>query len=126
MINIQKQIEYWKNGAESDLETAEILINENKYIQGLFFCHLSIEKILKAGIVKESRQLPPRSHDLFYLASRALMKFNPQDQELFQVLMRYQLEGRYPEYNPVIPPKEYLIDYFEKTKTLMGWVKAKL
>ena len=126
MINIKKQIDYWKNSAESDLETAEILISNKKYIQGLFFCHLCIEKILKASIVKESGQIPPRSHDLFFLSSQALIKFEQNDQEHFQILMKYQLEGRYPEYNPVTPSRENVISYLNKTKLLMEWVKEML
>ena len=67
MIDINKQIEYWKSGAESDLESAEILINNNKLLQGLFFCHLYIEKILKALVVKQIKDIPPKTHNLKYL-----------------------------------------------------------
>ena len=44
MIEIQKQIKYWINGAEDDLLTAELLIQERRILHGLFFCHLVIEK----------------------------------------------------------------------------------
>ncbi len=36
-MNINKQIEYWKSGSFSDIETAEILIEKGKYLHGLFF-----------------------------------------------------------------------------------------
>ncbi|MDP3912351.1 MAG: HEPN domain-containing protein [Bacteroidota bacterium] len=52
MINVAKQIEYWQKTAESDVETASILISSGKLIEGLFFCHLCIEKIIKALVVK--------------------------------------------------------------------------
>lgn len=126
MINIQKQIDYWRSSSENDFETAEILISNQKFIQGLFFCHLCIEKILKALIVKETRQIPPRSHDLFYLASRITISFGVNHQEHLQILMIYQLEGRYPDINPTMPPKEKVIFYVEQTKLLMEWVKGKL
>lgn len=71
VFNIEKQIEYWKSGADSDLETAEILIQNKKFVQGLFFCHLCIEKITKAILVKETNQIPPKSHDIFYLAKKS-------------------------------------------------------
>ncbi|MHB8906263.1 MAG: HEPN domain-containing protein, partial [Melioribacteraceae bacterium] len=51
-FNIEKQVEYWKTTALSDFETAELLIKNNKFIHGLFFCHLTIEKLLKANFVK--------------------------------------------------------------------------
>lgn len=44
MINIEKQIEYWKKSAVSDIDTAGILLRSNKLLNGLFFSHLTIEK----------------------------------------------------------------------------------
>ncbi len=55
-MDIKKQIEYWKNGAINDIDTAELLINNGKYLHGLFFCHLVIEKIIKAHVVKKHRR----------------------------------------------------------------------
>lgn len=40
--------------------------------------------------------------------------------------MKYQLQGRYPDYNPVLPDPEKAKDYYEKTKTLLQWLKEKL
>jgi len=45
---IEKQIEYWKTGVLDDLTTARILIEKRRLLYGLFFCHLVIEKIIKA------------------------------------------------------------------------------
>ncbi len=40
MINIQRQIDYWIRGAEDDIETATLLIENNRLLHELFFCHL--------------------------------------------------------------------------------------
>lgn len=48
MLNIKNQIDYWVNGADEAFQTAEILIAQKRMLHGLFFCHLAIEKILKA------------------------------------------------------------------------------
>jgi hypothetical protein len=37
MIDVNKQIEYWINGAENDLLTAGLLIREKRILHGLFF-----------------------------------------------------------------------------------------
>lgn len=71
MIHIQKQIDYWRQGSDDDFETAGILIESKKYVHGLFFCHLSIEKIIKALIVKNTLDIPPKPHDIFYLTKIA-------------------------------------------------------
>ena len=44
-MDIKKQIEYWINSSEDDLETAGLLIKNKKILFGLFLCHLCIEKI---------------------------------------------------------------------------------
>lgn len=36
MFNIQKQIDYWINGAEDDIITAQLLIQEKRTLHGLF------------------------------------------------------------------------------------------
>lgn len=64
MVNVQKQIDYWINGAEDDIVTAELLIREKRNLHGLFFCHLVIEKAIKAYYVKRTGEIAPRSHNL--------------------------------------------------------------
>lgn len=54
-LDIQKQIEFWKSGALESFDTAVILLNKRKYLHGLFFCHLTIEKALKAHVIKEKK-----------------------------------------------------------------------
>ena len=54
MNDEQKIIQYWAATSKQDFETAEILFENKKYSHALFFCHLSIEKILKALIVNPS------------------------------------------------------------------------
>ena len=51
-MDIEKQIRYWVDGAISDLETTQILIQNKRILNGLFFCHLVLEKSLKANYVK--------------------------------------------------------------------------
>ena len=40
--------------------------------------------------------------------------------------MKYQLQGRYPDYSPVIPDQKRVNEYFNKTKDLLQWLKLKL
>ncbi|WP_177179661.1 HEPN domain-containing protein [Cyclobacterium xiamenense] len=74
-MNIQRQIAYWVDGSKNDFETAKILIDQNRIVHGMFFCHLVIEKVLKAHVVKETREFAPKSHNLFYLAEKANFDF---------------------------------------------------
>lgn len=125
-MNFLKQIEYWKNSALSDLETAEILIEKDKRLHGLFFCHIVIEKILKAHFVKHNNNYAPKSHNLFYLADNSNLLLNADQLELLAFLMKYQLEGRYPGFEADLPDKELTSSYLQKTKELLSWLISKL
>ena len=126
MINVAKQIDYWFITSENDIETATILITSKKYTEGMFFCHLSIEKIIKALIVKKTENIPVRSHDLFYLIGIAEIEITEEQSDFIQILMKYQLEGRYPEFYPKKPSSDIIIDYLSKTKNLLLCFKKML
>jgi len=126
VTNIRKQIEYWISTAKSDLDSAELLIRESRYSHGLFFCHLTIEKGLKAHVVKTTDEIPPKSHNLIYLLELADIELDESDEDFLGILMKYQLEGRYPVYNPVIPTKEKVLEYLNLTKKMLIWLERKL
>jgi HEPN domain-containing protein len=125
-MKIEQQIDYWLSSAKDDLDTAELLIGSGKIMHGLFFCHLSIEKSFKAVYVKIKKSIPPKTHNLIYLIDKMSLNINESDEEFLGVLMKYQLEGRYPDYNPSLPSKEKAKEYFDKTKELLKWLKNQL
>jgi HEPN domain-containing protein len=126
MIDINKQIEYWTKGADDDLSTAELLIREKRILHGLFFCHLVIEKAIKAHVIKTTGEVAPRSHNLIYLSEKTDLEFDNETEIFIGILMKYQLQGRYPDYDPVLPNILKVNEYFEKTKTLLQWLKERL
>lgn len=126
MIDVIKQIEYWTKVSEDDLITADLLIREKRILHGLFFCHLVIEKALKAHVVKISGEIAPKSHNLIYLSEKANLELDDEFEIFLGILMKYQLQGRYPDYNPVLPDIAKVNEYFEKTKTLSQWLKERL
>jgi len=126
MINTQKQIDYWISGADDDIITADLLIREMRILHGLFFCHLVIEKSLKAHYVKNIGDVAPRTHNLVILSENAGFEFDEDTQIFFGILMKYQLQGRYPDYSPALPNQVKVIEYYNKTKALLQWLKMKL
>ena len=125
MIDIDRQITYWITGATDDLESAKILIESNRLLHGLFFCHLVIEKAIKANVVKQTGEIAPRSHNLLYLSEIAKLVFTEEDELFLGILMKYQLQGRYPDYNPNIPDKIKVKEYLIKTEKLLLWLQVK-
>lgn len=126
MLNVNKQIEYWIEGAKNDLDAAELLIKNGKFLHGLFFCHLAIEKAIKAFVVKETKEIPPKSHNLIYLSEKANLLLNEEFTMFVGILMKYQLEGRYPDYQPEITSIEVASEYLAKTKNLLKWLENQL
>jgi HEPN domain-containing protein len=59
-IDIDKQIDYWLKTAKDDFETALLIFNGRKnYHHSCFFCHLVVEKTLKALFVKNIKKHSP-------------------------------------------------------------------
>jgi|GEM_PF-2625976 HEPN domain-containing protein len=58
-------VNHWLHTAERDWRSVALLYEGKQYVHALFFCHLVIEKILKAYWVMDSQENnPPRTHDL--------------------------------------------------------------
>jgi hypothetical protein len=68
--------------------------------------------------------LAPKSHNLTYLSDLAKISVTDDQASFMAVLMKYQLEGRYPEYYPNVPSIEKVKEYFQKTKTLLECLKT--
>ena len=126
MVNIEKQIEYWRSSANSNIETAEILLTNGKFIEALFFCHLAIEKSLKACYVKHNNELAPKVHKLQYLAENSGIELDNNQKDFFGVLMQYQIEGRYPETYPPYPTEQDAAKLLNETKQTLLWLMQKL
>lgn len=125
-FNLERQCEYWKNLALSDIITAEILIEKRRFLHGLFFCNLTIEKALKAHFVKHNLKLAPKTHNLLYLVDNTALVLDDSHVQLLGILLKYQLEGRYPENEIDSPTKEVSENYFKQTKELLDWLIQKL
>jgi HEPN domain-containing protein len=125
-MDVARQILYWSSGSDNDLDTALLLISNRKFIHGLFFCHLAVEKMLKALVTGKTRDIPPKSHNLNYLSEIAGIKLADNQYVFMAILMKYQLEGRYPEYYPAIPDQETALDYLRNTKLLLECLRQML
>ncbi len=76
--------------------------------------------------MKTSEEVAPRSHNLIFLSEKTDIGFNEETQIFLGVLMKYQLQGRYPDYSPVLPDIESVDEYLERTKILLQWLIEKL
>ena len=125
----KEMINYWIEGAEDDLKTAKSLFVSKRYHHCLFFCHLFIEKILKALVVKKTKQQAPYGHNLLRLAELTGIKFSEEKLDLLAEITSFNIEARYNDCRRRFHKKAtriYTQGYFEKAKEIYLWLKEKL
>ncbi len=96
-MDIDKQILYWTSGAKEDFAAAQSLLEKGHLRHCLFMAHLALEKILKAHVVSQTKNIPPKIHNLVRLSQIANLKLPPEQEEFLREFGLYQLEGRYPD-----------------------------
>lgn len=129
-IDVNKQIAYWLTTAEKDLDFAREVLTHGKNLHYcLFFCHLVIEKSLKALVVKATREHPVRSHDLEFLAEKAHLNLSEGDMNFLNEMTEFNIEARYPDekfevYHKATP--ELTRQLFERTIQFSSWIRERV
>ena len=125
-INVEKHIAYWKEGARDDMATAKLLFKHGKNKEAMFFAHLTLEKALKAIVIKTIHDIAPYSHDLPYLAECAKIDFAPEQAEFIGWMNQFAIRGRYPELDRPLPPHAVIEDSLNKVEEIVQWLIRKL
>ncbi|MEP7170735.1 MAG: HEPN domain-containing protein [Bacteroidota bacterium] len=128
---MNKNVLYWIELSEYDLETAASMLESKRYLYVGFMCHQSIEKVLKALFIFRLGKNPPYTHNLFRLAdSTGLYElFTEEQKEHIDVLEPLYIESRYPTYKEELFKQlsnEKCIEIIKQTKSLQLWIKMKL
>ena len=123
MVDIEKHISYWRNSADEDWEVANQLISARKIRHGLFFLHLTLEKILKAHVCSQTQDIAPRVHNLVRLAELSGIEFSQQQRDLLADMSPLNIEGRYPEMWGATLTVKDAEDLRRKTEELFEWLK---
>lgn len=128
-MNINEVVEYWVKSAEEDLKTAESLFAAARYPHCLFFCHLFIEKILKALATKKTGKPAPYGHNLLRFAELSGLKFSKTHLDFFDEINTFNIEARYNDYKFQFykkATKRYAGKYFKKAGKMYVWLKKQL
>ncbi len=121
----QEVVKYWLTASKEDFDTAEILFENKKYHHALFFCHLSIEKMLKAIIVKSTKTAPPLIHDLIRLAEKSSLPLTDSLKNELAEITTFNIGARYDDYKLSFrkkAKKRFSQKYLEKTKEILQWL----
>lgn len=122
----QKVINYWLTTSKQDYTSARILYKNKRYHHALFFCHLSVEKMLKALIVQKTKAAPPLIHDLVRLAEKAGISLTERYRDALAEITTFNIETRYDDYKLSFykkANKQFALKYLRATRGVLKWLK---
>jgi HEPN domain-containing protein len=128
-FDIERTVSYWFEGAKYDLGVANAMLKSKKYPYALFMGHLSLEKLLKAFVVKHTKIHAPFTHSLPYLAEKSGVNIPERILVKLREFMEFHFEARYPDANKVFYKKctkVYSAKRLKEIKEVFRWVRAKL
>jgi HEPN domain-containing protein len=126
MVNIEKQIEYWRAGAAEEWALATELFSGGHTRHGLFFLHLTLEKIIKAHVCKKIGDLAPKDHNLVRLIEKAMLPLSEEDRSFLSGMTRFNVEGRYPDSYEELPSVESVDKIKKESERIYKWLLDQL
>jgi HEPN domain-containing protein len=126
MIDPDKQIAYWRQGAEEDRTVARELLDRGHTRHALFLSHLALEKALKAHACKATRDLAPRIHNLTRLAEFTGLDVPANYGDVLADMNAFNIEGRYPDL--LVPPPSVTEAqlYANRAEEVLEWLLSLL
>jgi HEPN domain-containing protein len=116
---------FWIESAEEDSQVMESLFRGGHYVWALFVGHLVLEKLFKALYVRNVDVDVPRTHNLPLLADRAGAELTEAREEFLEVVTRFNVEARYPDYKGRFHRKatrEFTIQHMEGIWEARRWL----
>ncbi|HCC87904.1 MAG TPA: DNA-binding protein [Prevotella sp.] len=125
------KVEYWRELADYDIETAEVMYGGGRWLYVGFMCHQVIEKTIKAYWSKIKPDEVPFIHNLLKLAQSCglVSKMSPEQLRFIAELMPMNIEARYPSYKEELAKKltpDYCRTIIDKTRELKLWIEKQL
>jgi HEPN domain-containing protein len=125
-----EHIKYWRESAQRDLESAEVIFGSGKYDWCLFIGHLALEKILKALFVERNdNTIPPKIHNLVRLAELSKIELDDDQKFLLDRINDFNIQARYPDYNLDFYKRcnsEFTNEHLGKIKEFYSWFNSLL
>ncbi|KKR32055.1 MAG: HEPN domain protein [Candidatus Gottesmanbacteria bacterium GW2011_GWC2_39_8] len=119
---------FWIESGERNFQIAKDNFCLGHYDWALFFCHLTLEKLLKAAVIKKG-EIPPPIHDLLKLGKiSGILKDHRFEEELKEITT-YNIEARYDDYKRSFykkATKEYSGKWMDICEGIYLWLKKNI
>ncbi|MBM4401809.1 MAG: HEPN domain-containing protein [Candidatus Cloacimonetes bacterium] len=127
-MKVQEVVNYWLKSAEDDLKTVEALWEKKRYHHCLFFCHLVVEKTLKALVVKKTGKHALPTHDLLVLARGSGLGLSSEKRDELSEINTFNIRARYDDYKLKSYKKatrEYTEKWYKRSVEVFKWLKKR-
>jgi HEPN domain-containing protein len=125
-LDVEKHVNYWREEALDSWKDVQHNIKGARVQIALFSTHLTIEKILKAHVIKKTRKFPPMIHNLVSLARIADLTLTTEQIDLLTILNPLNIETRYPGVARQKPTQKEAETIIKRTKVVFEWLIEKL
>lgn len=126
MIDVQKQINFWRGSSIEDWQVAQELVDRRHLRHGLFFAQLAMEKLLKAHVCQHTQDLAPRIHNLIRLAEIASIDLNSSQIDVLAEMSSFNIEGRYPDSTLPSPSVSEAQSIMDRATQVYQWLMNRL
>lgn len=126
MSEFEKIIIYYQESSLNDFKVAKKLFDNEEFGYCLFFCHLALEKSLKAIMVARTDAPALYTHSLLRLSELAQLALTAQQIENLKTITKFNIAGRYEDEKwefRKLATKKYTQKYFIITKELLLWLR---
>ena len=127
MAVMTEEFNLWLTKARESLDDAIASLSNHRYGLTAFCCQQSLEKLLKAAIIKLKNQRPRKIHDLLPLLRESGLKITEEKVTEITKISKFYFLVRYPDLNKKFfaTPKVAQAT-LEKTKEIFSWIEKKL
>lgn len=126
MTQLEKTLAYFQESSEKDWKMAQKLFRSKDYGYALFFCHLTLEKLLKAIVVAKTDKAAPYIHNLVQLARLADIKFDANTKNILKEITTFNIAGRYDDEKQAFYKKctkPFAQKFFNVSGKIFSWLK---
>lgn len=128
---MKKNTKTWLELAKNDLDFAkELLDRSQRAYYAAYFCHQSIEKLLKAVISERTENTPLPTHNFKILLDQAKLKDIPEEKKKFIFsLAPHYIGTRYPEDIAKLYKQytnKFVEELYQNTYKVFKWLKTYL
>jgi len=125
---MRENVELWLKQSLEDLDTAKVLLNNNKYYASAFYSHQAAEKALKALLLYFGKDI--KTHDLNKMLDIIKEEVNLNVEEIRKEALKLNPNytiSRYPDAANSLPyllyDKKDAEEYLKMAEKIINWVK---